>query len=136
MRSQAEPCAPNRNQHITTVRPCSSQVRSTDGLWLQPRVCCRVRQPGATRCYGLDVKTISQRELRNDNAAIMAGVEGGETYVVTRRGVPVAALGPVEAASDLRCAKPAGVRPDFSRLPRVSSSAATAEILADLRGDR
>lgn len=38
--------------------------------------------------------TISQRELRNDNATIVRRVEAGETFVVTRRGVPVADLVP------------------------------------------
>jgi prevent-host-death family protein len=38
--------------------------------------------------------TISQRELRNDNADIMRRVEQGETFVVTRNGTPVADLTP------------------------------------------
>ena len=53
------------------------------------------------------MKTISQRELRNDNAQIMRGVEQGETYTVTRRGVPVARLSPIIEHSDLRCVRPA-----------------------------
>jgi prevent-host-death family protein len=40
-------------------------------------------------------KTISQRELRNNGAAIMDGVEAGESCVVTRNGHPVAELCPV-----------------------------------------
>jgi prevent-host-death family protein len=39
-------------------------------------------------------ETISQRELRNDNAAIMRRVEGGESFVVTKNGRPVADLVP------------------------------------------
>lgn len=38
------------------------------------------------------VKTISQRELKNDYAEILRGVEAGEEYTVTRPGVPVARL--------------------------------------------
>ena len=38
--------------------------------------------------------TISQRELRNDNASIVRRVEAGERFTVTRRGVPVADLVP------------------------------------------
>ncbi|WP_226346075.1 type II toxin-antitoxin system Phd/YefM family antitoxin [Agilicoccus flavus] len=82
------------------------------------------------------MKTISQRELRNDNATIVAGVESGEVYTVTRRGVPVGRLGPVDAEADLRCARPARSRPVFASLPRVTSEVSTEEILADLRGDR
>lgn len=91
---------------------------------------------GATRCYGRSVKTISQRELRNDNAAIMAGVEAGEVYTVTRRGVPVARLGPIDREADLRCVRPARSRPDFTSLPRVASEVSTQDILTDLRGER
>jgi len=40
------------------------------------------------------MSTISQRELRNDNASIVRRVEAGERFTVTRRGVPVADLVP------------------------------------------
>lgn len=38
---------------------------------------------------------IAQRELRNDNAEVIRRVEAGETFVVTRNGVPVAELRPL-----------------------------------------
>ncbi|HVB76475.1 MAG TPA: type II toxin-antitoxin system prevent-host-death family antitoxin [Candidatus Nitrosotalea sp.] len=38
---------------------------------------------------------IPQRELRNDNAAIVDRVAQGQTFVVTRHGRPVAELRPV-----------------------------------------
>ncbi|MEO8182677.1 MAG: type II toxin-antitoxin system prevent-host-death family antitoxin [Deltaproteobacteria bacterium] len=40
-------------------------------------------------------RRISQRELRNDSAAVMDAVERGETLVVTRNGNPVAELRPL-----------------------------------------
>ena len=40
-------------------------------------------------------KTIAQRELRNDNAKVIEAVVAGETFVVTRNGVPVAELRPI-----------------------------------------
>ena len=40
---------------------------------------------------------IAQRQLRNDNAEIIRRVEAGETFVVTRNGVPVAELRPLPA---------------------------------------
>jgi len=43
-------------------------------------------------------ETIAQRELRNDNAKIIAAVRGGASFLVTRNGVPVAELRPVSAA--------------------------------------
>lgn len=41
-------------------------------------------------------QTIAQRELRNDNAKVIDAVVAGETFVVTRNGVPVAELRPIE----------------------------------------
>ena len=40
-------------------------------------------------------KVIPQRELRNNNAKIIAAVEAGESFIVTKNGVPVAELRPV-----------------------------------------
>jgi antitoxin (DNA-binding transcriptional repressor) of toxin-antitoxin stability system len=40
-------------------------------------------------------RTITQRELRNDSGTIMRGLDQGETFVVTRRGVPVGELIPI-----------------------------------------
>ena len=39
-------------------------------------------------------KTIPQRELRNDNAKVIEAVAAGESFVITRNGVPVAELRP------------------------------------------
>ena len=48
-------------------------------------------------CYSLIVaKTIAQRELRNDNAKVIEAVAAGESFVVTRNGVPVAELRPIQ----------------------------------------
>jgi prevent-host-death family protein len=81
------------------------------------------------------MKEISQRELRNDNAEIMRGVEAGETYVVTRRGVPVARIVPI-SEPELRIDRPAKKRYRFAERTLVESSVSIAEILDDLRGDR
>ena len=43
------------------------------------------------------VRTIAQRELRNDNAKVIEAVTAGETFLVTRNGEPVAELRPVRA---------------------------------------
>ena len=42
--------------------------------------------------------TIPQRELRNQNAAIIAAVAAGESFVVTRNGTPVAELRPIRGS--------------------------------------
>jgi prevent-host-death family protein len=41
------------------------------------------------------VKVISQREFRNNSAAVMDAVEAGEVYHVTRNGVEIAEVRPV-----------------------------------------
>jgi prevent-host-death family protein len=47
-------------------------------------------------CYSLVMpRTIAQRELRNDNAKVIEAVAAGESFVVTRNGVPVAELRPI-----------------------------------------
>jgi prevent-host-death family protein len=40
-------------------------------------------------------RTISQRDLRNDSAAVLRQVEARETLVITRNGTPVAELRPL-----------------------------------------
>lgn len=42
------------------------------------------------------MKTITQREFRNNSAAVMDAVEAGEVFRVTRNGVEVAELRPVQ----------------------------------------
>ncbi|MDZ5085248.1 MULTISPECIES: type II toxin-antitoxin system Phd/YefM family antitoxin [Mycobacteriaceae] len=42
------------------------------------------------------VRFISQRELRNQNAKVMDAVAGGETFIVTRNGEPVAEIRPIQ----------------------------------------
>lgn len=41
------------------------------------------------------MRTIPQRELRNENAKVIEAVTAGETFVVTRNGEPVAELRPL-----------------------------------------
>lgn len=40
-------------------------------------------------------RVITQRELRNDSAAILREVQAGQALIVTRNGVPVAELRPI-----------------------------------------
>ena len=79
------------------------------------------------------MKNISQRELRNDSAGVLRAVESGDSYVVTRRGVPVAVIGPLRD-TDL-ASRPARKRHRLSDLKRVPSSISSEEVLADLRGE-
>ncbi len=71
-------------------------------------------------------RTIAQRELRNDNAQVIDAVASGETFVVTRNGVPVAELRPIQ-----------GPRRSFVRKSHLLALAATGpEIdLAQFKAD-
>jgi antitoxin (DNA-binding transcriptional repressor) of toxin-antitoxin stability system len=40
-------------------------------------------------------REISQRELRNESGKIMSELDEGETFIVTRNGVPVGELAPL-----------------------------------------
>jgi prevent-host-death family protein len=72
-------------------------------------------------------RTITQRELRNDSAAVMDAVENGETITVTRNGRAVAELRPI------RRRRRTGVPTDelqrlFAGLPRMDYAAMRADI--------
>jgi prevent-host-death family protein len=41
------------------------------------------------------MRTITQRQLRNESAAILREVQAGQSLIVTRNGTPVAELKPV-----------------------------------------
>ena len=43
------------------------------------------------------VRTIPQRDLRNDNTKVIDAVTAGETFVITRNGEPVAELRPIRS---------------------------------------
>jgi len=50
----------------------------------------------STLCYTVDMaEEITQRELRNDSGEIMRRLDAGETFIVTRNGVPVGELTPL-----------------------------------------
>ena len=85
----------------------------------------------------MPVKTISQRELRNNSAEIMRGLERGESYRLTRRGKVIGRVVPDTGTplEDLivrrrRCDM------DFANLTPVTRSESTAEVLRELRGER
>lgn len=78
----------------------------------------------ATARYSEVVNTITQRELRNSSAAVMDGVEAGESYVVTRNGVEVAELRPIARRRRLTAEE---LVEKHRRLPRVDHDAMRRE---------
>lgn len=81
------------------------------------------------------MKTISQRELRNDSAEVMRGVTQGMTYRVTSRGTPVATLSPIEQDPNdaLTLREGSG---DMTFPPGLSMTETTNDVLSELRGNR
>ncbi|WP_284974246.1 type II toxin-antitoxin system prevent-host-death family antitoxin [Arthrobacter sp. efr-133-TYG-104] len=86
--------------------------------------------------------TIPHRELRNQSSKILERVKNGEVIDVTNNGEVAATLIPPSASPFERLLQAGSVRPaseapvDFAILPRIKSEMSTADILADLRGDR
>jgi prevent-host-death family protein len=69
-----------------------------------------------TAGYTDRMKTITQREFRNNSAAIMDAVEAGETYHITRNGIEVAELRPLPRTRRLSAEE---LVARHRRLPRV-----------------
>ncbi len=44
----------------------------------------------------MKIRTITQRELRNQSAAVLREVESGRTFIVSRNGTPVGELRPIK----------------------------------------
>lgn len=70
-------------------------------------------------------RTITQRELRNDSAAVLREVEAGGTVIVTRNGTPVAELRPV---SPHRFVPRRTIANAASRAPRVDADRFRADV--------
>lgn len=79
-------------------------------------------------CYNERMsKTIGQRELRNDNAKVIAAVAAGESFVVTRNGVPVAELRPVQERRP-RFVTRAAIVEAAARGPRIDAARFRADL--------
>ena len=72
-------------------------------------------------CYhAAMIRKITQRELRNQSGELMRALDRGETFIVTRNGVPVGELTPIRSKrfvpAEAACAAFAGSPPiDFPR---------------------
>ncbi len=64
-------------------------------------------------------RTITQRELRNDAAAVLREVQAGNTMIVTRNGTPVAELRPVPPR---RFVPRAVIADAAARAPRIDAT--------------
>jgi prevent-host-death family protein len=89
------------------------------------------------------VRTISHRELRNNSAEVLRAVRAGETIEVTNHGEVAAVLVPPSLTPYERLVAAGKVREpqqeppvDLRSIRRVTVPVPSAEIIADVRGDR
>ena len=71
------------------------------------------------KCYDGSMRTITQRQLRNDSAAILREVQAGQSLIVTRNGTPVAELRPV---SPRRFVPREAIAEAARRAPRIDAA--------------
>lgn len=77
-------------------------------------------------CYHPEMgRTITQRELRNDSAAVLRDVQGGQTITVTRNGTPIAELRPIPPR---RFVPRAAIAEAALRAPRVDLQRLRADL--------
>ena len=74
-------------------------------------------------------REISQRELRNESGEIMRALDRGETFVVTRNGVPVGELTPLRQRRFVSANAAVAV---FAGAPAVDSARFRADVDAIL----
>jgi prevent-host-death family protein len=79
------------------------------------------------------MKVITQREFRNNSAAVMNAVEAGEIYHVTRNGVAVAELRPLSRRRRLSAEE---LIERHRKLPRVDHARMRQEVDGLLGEDR
>ena len=71
------------------------------------------------KCYDGSMRTITQRQLRNDSSAILREVQAGQSLIVTRNGTPVAELRPV---SPRRFVPREAIAEDARGAPRIDAA--------------
>ena len=77
----------------------------------------------------MKVRTITQRELRNDSAAVLREVEAGQTIIVSRNGTPVGELRPVNRR---RFVSRAAIAEASANAARINGKQFRADLDADV----
>ena len=116
----AEPGGPGI--FLSTSMPCSANATLAVVTGVEPQL-----------------RSLSQRELRNESGRVLRAVSEGQSFVVTNRGVPVARIVPLEEpAPALRIVRPARRQGGWAALgiARRAGAPSLAETLDELREDR
>jgi prevent-host-death family protein len=95
---------------IPNSRPNNSGIADTADLGTHPSMNAQMKSHKTCVALSATVQymstTITQRDLRNNNADIMRRLEDGETFIITRNGKQVGVLTPM-------------TRPQFARMTDV-----------------
>lgn len=84
-------------------------------------------------CYtALMHRRITQRELRNESGRIMRALDKGESFTVTRNGVPVGELVPVRPRLFVRAETVAAA---YRRAPRITRTRFRRDLDAAINQD-
>lgn len=70
-------------------------------------------------------RIVTQRELRNQSAAVLREVQGGQTVVVSRNGLPIAELRPIQPH---RYVSRAVIAEAAVRAPRIDAARFRADL--------
>lgn len=73
------------------------------------------------------METIRQRDLRNDSGKILAAVEAGKSFVVTRHGKPIAKLEPLTERTFVPIAE---LNRTHARVPKIDYARWRADMAA------
>ena len=88
-------------------------------------------------CDTIEMRSISQRELRNQSAEILRGLLRGESYRLTNRGKPVGAVVPLSATPyEELLLRPGTQDMSFDSRPAITRDENVSDVLNDLRGER
>jgi antitoxin (DNA-binding transcriptional repressor) of toxin-antitoxin stability system len=80
----------------------------------------------------LMARSITQRELRNASGEIMRGLDRGESFLVTRNGVPVGELTPVKSRQFVSATAALAA---FACVPAIDTDRFRADVDAGLDQD-
>jgi prevent-host-death family protein len=70
-------------------------------------------------------RTITQRQLRNDNAEVIRALDSGDSFVITRNGVPVGRLTPVHRRTFVPTSE---LIESFAHLPPIDAARFRSDI--------
>ena len=87
------------------------------------RGCYDVLQCATVR--SMKIRTITQRELRNQSAAVLREVEAGRTIIVSRNGTPVGELRPIKRR---RFVPRAAIADAAGKAPRIDAAQFRSDI--------